>query len=64
MASKFVDVRAEGGASFPPQEIVISFYGPRGGSRATEVIVPDEARKLRDQIDTVLKELEQENKQC
>ena len=54
---QFISVRALGFGEEnrqPDLQVVLSFYGPRGGSRAAEVISRDDAIRLRDELNRVL----------
>jgi hypothetical protein len=53
---KFISARANGYAS-NDDEIVISFYGPRGGSRAIESLNLEAAEKLLAELARAIAEL-------
>lgn len=50
----YVHAVAKGPASMVGDDIVISFYGPKGGSRACEQLSREEAAKLRDRLSKAL----------
>jgi hypothetical protein len=55
MKTQYISVLANGLTG--PDDVIVSFYGPRGGTRSTESLNIAEARKLRDHLNEVLEEL-------
>ena len=51
---EYVSVSANGTVAETDDEIILSFYGPRGGSRACESVSVEAARKLRDHLNQAL----------
>jgi hypothetical protein len=56
MAREFVSVTALGRTT--ADEIVIAFYGPRGGTRAIESVSLEQARKLHTQLGLAIEAME------
>ncbi len=51
---EYISVLANGTMAETADDIILSFYGPRGGSRACESVSVEAARNLRDHLNQAL----------